>query len=83
MGPAVGQIRHQLSTQVIPWLSCYAIATVVSIVALFLKAKTFRDQVLRRRTEFVLDEEEQADRVVKLRNHIKRSIFIQSAVLAE
>ena len=63
----------RLSAQVIPWLSCYAIATVVSVAALFLKAKMFRDQIRRRRTEFVLEEEEQADRIVKLKKHNKRS----------
>ena len=57
----------------IPWLSCYAIATVVSVAALFLKGKMFRDQIRRRRTEFVLDDEEQSDRVVKLKKHNKRS----------
>ena len=57
----------------IPWLSCYAVATVVSLAALSLKAKMFRDQIRRRRTEFVLDEEEQVDRVLKLKKHTKRS----------
>ena len=57
----------------IPWLCCYAIATVVSVAALFLKGKMFRDQIRRRRTEFVLDDEEQSDRIVKLKNHTKRS----------
>ena len=62
----------------IPWLCCYAIATVVSVAALFLKAKMFRDQIRRRRTEFVLGDEEQTDRIVKLTKHTKRS---KSAVL--
>ena len=58
----------------IPWLSCYAIATVVSLAALFLKVKMFRDQIRRRRTEFVLDEEDEAGRVVKLKKHNRRSM---------
>ena len=65
--------KQILSAQVIPWLSCYAIATVVSLAALFIKAKMFRDQIRRRRKEFILDEEEQADRIVKLKKHTKRS----------
>ena len=66
----------------VPWLSCYAVATVVSLAALFIKAKMFRDQLRRRRTEFALDDEEQADRIVKLKKHVKRSIQNQCAVLA-
>ena len=62
----------RLSAQVIPWLSCYAIATVVSVAALFLKGKMFRDQIRRRRTEFVMDKEEQSDRMAKLKKHRKR-----------
>ena len=62
-----------MSTQVIPWLACYAIATIVSLAALFIKAKMFRNQIRRRRDEFVLDTEEQADRIVKLKKHTKRS----------
>ena len=38
-----------------------------------LKAKNFRDQIRHRRAEFVLDEEDQADRIVKLKKHTKRS----------
>ena len=67
------KFKSRLSAQVIPWLSCYAIATVVSVAALFLKAKMFRDQIRRRRTEFVLGDEEQTDRIVKLTKHTKRS----------
>ena len=58
----------------IPWLTCYAVATVVSLVALFLKAKMFREQIRHRRKEFVLDEEEQTDGLVKLKKHAKRSV---------
>ena len=65
--------KHRMSTQVIPWLACYAIATIVSLAALFIKAKMFRNQIRRRRDEFVLDTEEQADRIVKLKKHTKRS----------
>ena len=67
----------------IPWLSCYAIATVVSLAALFLKAKMFRDQIRRRRTEFVLEEEEQVDRIVKLTKHTHRSAHSQCTVRVE
>ena len=63
----------ELSAQVIPWLCCYALATVVSLAALFLKAKVFRKQILLRRAQFVLDEEEETDRATKLRKHIMRS----------
>ena len=31
--------------QVIPWICCWAIASVVSLVALFLKVKVLRNQV--------------------------------------
>ena len=48
------------------------VATVVSLAALSLKAKMFRDQIRRRRTEFVLDDEEQTDRIVKLKKHTIR-----------
>jgi len=65
---------------VIPWLCCYAIATVVSVAALFLKGKMFRDQIRRRRTEFVLDDEEQSDRIVKLKNHTKRLTKTKRAI---
>ena len=61
-----------MPAQVIPWLTCYAVATVVSLAALSLKAKMFRDQIRRRRTEFVLDDEEQTDRIVKLKKHTIR-----------
>ena len=61
--------------QVIPWLSCYAIATVVSLAALFLKAKILKDQIRSRRTQLVLDDEEQSERNVKLKKHTKRSVF--------
>ena len=67
------ELKSKVPAQVIPWLSCYAIATVVSVAALFLKGKMFRDQIRRRRTEFVLDDEEQSDRIVKLKKHTKRS----------
>ena len=67
----MAQIQVQ-AAQVIPWLSCYAIATVVSLAALSLKAKMFRDQIRRRRTEFALEEEEQTDRIAKLEKHSKR-----------
>lgn len=66
----------------IPWLSCYAIATVVSMAALFLKVKMFRDQLRQRRTDFLLDEE-QADRVVKLTKHTHRSAHSQCTVRVE
>ena len=49
------------------------VATVVSLVALFIKVKIFRDQIRRRGKEFMLDEEEQVDRIVKLKKHTKRS----------
>ena len=64
---------NRLCAQVIPWLVCYAVATAVSLVALFLKAKAFRDQVRRRRTEFILDDQDEAGRIVKIRKHTKRS----------
>ena len=67
----MAQIQVQ-TAQVIPWLSCYAIATVVSLAALSLKAKMFRDQIRRRRTEFALEEEEQTDRIAKLKKHSQR-----------
>ena len=60
----------------IPWLSCYAIATVVSAVALVIKLKMFREQIRLRRTEFVLDDEEESDGIVKLKKHTKRSTYI-------
>ena len=66
----------ELATQVVPWLSCYAIATVVSLAALFLKLKIFRDQLRHRRTEFRLEEEEQTDRVVRLKKHTTRSFRV-------
>ena len=61
-----------MPAQVILWLSCYAVAAVVSLAALSLKAKMFRDQIRRRRTEFVLDDEEQTDRIAKLKKHTIR-----------
>jgi len=65
---------------VIPWLCCYAIATVVSVAALFLKGKMFRDQIRRRRTEFILDEKEQSDRIVKLKKHTIRFTKTKRAI---
>ena len=56
----------------IPWLTCYAIATVVSVAALSIKAIIFRDQIGRRRTEFKLEKDEQTDPVAKLEKHNKR-----------
>jgi hypothetical protein len=70
-----------MPAQVIPWLTCYAVATVVSLAALSLKAKMFRDQIRRRRTEFVLDDEEQTDRIVKLLKHTIRFAWNQCVVL--
>merc|ERR1712139_212033 len=64
----------KISDLVIPWLICYAIATVASLVALFLKAKIFRDQIKRRRDESALEEEEQTDRILKLQKHCKRLV---------
>ena len=64
----------------VPWLSCYAIATVVSLAALFLKLKIFRDQLRHRRTEFRLEEEEQTDRVVRLKKHTARSFRVSLKV---
>ena len=74
---------NRLCAQVIPWLVCYSVATVVSLAALFLKAKVFRDQIRRRRTEFTLDNQDKADRTVKIRKHTKRSALTQCTVLAE
>ena len=67
----------------IPWLSFYGIATITSLLALFLKVKMFRAQMMRRRAEFVLAEEEQTNRVVKLKRHQKRSMQSQCVVRAE
>ena len=33
------ELQSKVPAQVIPWLSCYAIATVVSVAALFSKAR--------------------------------------------
>ena len=63
------------NVQVVPWLVCYAIATVVSLLAFVLKVKIFRDQMKQRRTEFVLEEEEQTDRMSKLNKHLKRYVL--------
>ena len=71
------------SAQVIPWLSFYGIATIASLLVLLLKAKMFRDQVMRRRAEFELAEEEQTDRIVKLKKHQRRSMQSQCVVRAE
>jgi len=70
----------KITDLVIPWLSCYAIATVVSIAALFIKAKMFRDQIRNRRKEFILDEEEQADRIAKLKKHTKRFVKTKRSI---
>ena len=51
---------------------CYGIATIVSIVAFFLKARIFRDQLRRRRYQFTFEEEEQNDQAMKLHKHNQR-----------
>ena len=51
---------------------CYGIATIVSIVAFFLKARIFRDQLRQRRCQFTFEEEEQNDRGMKLHKHNQR-----------
>ena len=69
---AEGECKENIAPLVIPWLTCYAIATVVSVVALSIKAIIFRDQIRRRRTELKLEKDEQTDRVAKLEKHNKR-----------
>ena len=69
---AKGECKQNIANLVIPWLTCYAIATVASVVALCLKATIFRDQIRRRRFEFALEEEEPTDRITKLAKHNKR-----------
>ena len=60
---------------------CYGIATIVSIVALFLKAKIFRAQLMRRRSQFFFEGEEKHDRSAKLQKHKKRLIKAKRRIL--
>ena len=60
---------------------CYGIATIVSIVALFLKVKIFRVQLIRRRSQFVFEDEKKNNRSVKLQKHKKRLIKAKRRIL--
>ena len=77
---AEGECKENIARLVIPWLTCYAIATVVSVVALSIKAIIFRDQIRRRRTEFKLEQDEQTDRVAKLEKHNNRLTKIKRQI---
>ena len=77
---AEGECKENIARLVIPWLTCYAIATVVSVVALSIKAIIFRDQIRRRRTEFKLEKVEQTDRVAKFEKHNKRLTKIKRQI---
>ena len=64
------------------WLASWAIATLVSTIALWIKVKLFRDQFRRRQYEFLLGEEEhQTARVKNLAKHRKRLVKIQRQIL--
>ena len=64
------------------WLASWAIATLVSTIALWIKVKLFRDQFRRRQYEFSLGEEEhQTARVKNLAKHRKRLVKIQRQIL--
>ena len=53
----------------------------MSVVALFLKAKIFHDQLMRRRSQFVLEDEEKHGRSAKLQKHKKRLIKAKRRIL--
>ena len=78
---AEGECKQKVEHLVVPWLACFAIATVVSVVALCIKALIFRDQIRCRRSEFALEEEEQTDRIVKLAKHRKRFVKMKRQIL--
>ena len=70
-----------LITELFVFSQCYSIATIVSIVALFLKAKIFREQLRGRRSQFAFEEEEHNDRSVKIQKHKQRLIKTKRRIL--
>jgi len=78
--PAGPDVNHGL---VIPWIVFYVIATVISVVALMLKARVFLQQLRERRSQLAEDtlEDGQTERAKKLKKHRKRLVKTTRAIL--
>ena len=71
---APDDIKPKIRSLVVPWICLYCIATVVSLVAIAMKIRLFREQVQQRRLQLLLATDEEADTQVaaKLSKHRKR-----------
>ena len=65
----------------VPWICCYAVASVVSIAALAFKIKIFIDQLRERRSTFDEFEECETGNAKKLRDHQKRLAKVSRKIL--
>ena len=59
---------------VVPWICFYAIASVVSLVAITLKVRVFVEQLRERRNALVDLEDEETGYALKLKSHRKKLV---------
>ena len=75
-------IAAKISDLVIPWVSLYCIATVVSFVALGMKISVFRSQLRERRLQLTEQDSIEQTRVTqRLHEHRKRLIKTKRSIL--